>query len=293
MHRELYLLNPYRLPTHHTLMLAPEDAAVLLNGYLSLWHPAALRGAVKPPEIASAYDHERPEAGRQPDVVFVPTPLPVVEKMLEMEVPDRAQWIRMLIAEWNRILNHLMFVGSYALELGAITPMFYAFREREDIQHLLESATGGRLHFTYNQIGGVKVDLPKGFLRQSQQNLATMRKRLPDYFDLVLGNEIFQARTKGVGPLSTDVALSYGVSGPTLQATGIRHLFTYSFMSVEPHKYPRLAHVGDRTGLELIRTLQDHTTYLGVQVHMEHTVVDLVLDSGLPHHLVRLRDIRR
>jgi NADH-quinone oxidoreductase subunit D len=66
-----------------------------------------------------------------------------VEKMLEMEVPDRAQWIRMLIAEWNRILNHLMFIGSYAIELGAITPMFYAFREREDIQHLLESATGG------------------------------------------------------------------------------------------------------------------------------------------------------
>jgi NADH:ubiquinone oxidoreductase subunit D len=85
-----------------------------------------------------------------------------VEQMLEMEVPERAQWIRMLMAEWNRILNHLMFIGSFALELGAITPMFYAFREREDIQHLLESATGGRLHFTYNQVGGVKIDLPEG-----------------------------------------------------------------------------------------------------------------------------------
>jgi NADH-quinone oxidoreductase subunit D len=92
-----------------------------------------------------------------------------VEQMLEMEVPDRAQWIRMLIAEWNRILNHLMFIGSFAIELGAITPMFYAFREREDIQHLLESATGGRLHFTYNQVGGVKIDLPKGFLKQSAE----------------------------------------------------------------------------------------------------------------------------
>jgi hypothetical protein len=66
-----------------------------------------------------------------------------VEQMLEMEVPERAQWIRMLMAEWNRILNHLMFIGSFALELGAITPMFYAFREREDIQHLMESATAG------------------------------------------------------------------------------------------------------------------------------------------------------
>ncbi|MDX1622341.1 MAG: hypothetical protein R3320_15200, partial [Nitriliruptorales bacterium] len=145
----------------------------------------------------------------------------VVEKMLEMEVPDRAQWIRMLIAEWNRVLNHLMFIGSYALELGAITPMFYAFREREDIQHLLEAATGGRLHFTYNQVGGLKLDLPKGFLDTSEQLSATLRKRLQDYKDLVLGNEIFHARTKGIGPLPPDVALSFGVTGPTLQATGV------------------------------------------------------------------------
>ncbi len=144
-----------------------------------------------------------------------------VEQMMEMEVPDRAQWIRMLMAEWNRILNHLMFVGSYALELGAITPMFYAFRERDDIQHLLESATGGRLHFTYNQPGGLKIDLPKGFLKESVQVSQTVRTRLPDYFDLVLGNEIFQGRTKGVGPLPPDVALSVGATGPTLQATGV------------------------------------------------------------------------
>jgi NADH-quinone oxidoreductase subunit D len=144
-----------------------------------------------------------------------------VERMLEMEVPERAQWIRMLIAEWNRILNHLMFTGSFALELGAITPMFYAFREREDIQHMLEAATGGRLHFTYNQVGGLKVDLPKGFLSRSAELSAVVRSRLQDYKDLVLGNEIFQARTVGVGPLPTDVGLSYGVSGPTLQATGL------------------------------------------------------------------------
>jgi NADH-quinone oxidoreductase subunit D len=144
-----------------------------------------------------------------------------VEQMLEMEVPDRAQWIRMLLAEWNRILNHLMFVGSYALELGAITPMFYAFREREDIQHLLESATGGRLHFTYNQVGGLKIDLPKGFLAESTQVSSLVRSRLPDYFDLVLGNEIFHGRTKGVGPLPMEVGLSLGVTGPTLQATGL------------------------------------------------------------------------
>jgi len=145
----------------------------------------------------------------------------VVEKLMEFEVPDRAQWIRMLLAEWNRILNHLMFIGSYGLELGAITPMFYAFREREDIQALLESATGGRLHFTYNQVGGLKIDLPKGFLHESARVSKVTRERLPDYFDLVLGNEIFQARSKGVGPLPMDVGLSIGVTGPTLQATGL------------------------------------------------------------------------
>ena len=144
-----------------------------------------------------------------------------IEQMLEMEVPERAQWIRMLVAEWNRVLNHLMFIGSYALELGAITPMFYAFREREDIQHLLEAATGGRLHFTYNQVGGVKIDLPRGFLRESERLVGVMRERMPDYFDLVLGNEIFRGRTVNVGPLPTEVALSLGVTGPALQATGL------------------------------------------------------------------------
>ena len=144
-----------------------------------------------------------------------------VERLMEYEVPERAQWIRMILAEWGRILNHLMFVGSYAIELGAITPMFYAFREREDIQYLLESATGGRLHFTYNQVGGVKIDLPKGFLQRSADLVEVVRTRLQDYKDLLLGNEIFLARTKGVGPLSPEVALDYGVTGPTLQATGV------------------------------------------------------------------------
>ncbi|MFZ9988532.1 MAG: NADH-quinone oxidoreductase subunit D, partial [Candidatus Nanopelagicales bacterium] len=85
----------------------------------------------------------------------------------------------------------------------------------------MESATGGRLHFTYNQVGGLKIDLPKGFLARSAEVSALTRKRLPDYHDLVLGNEIFQGRTKGVGPLPVDVALSIGVTGPALQATGL------------------------------------------------------------------------
>ncbi len=144
-----------------------------------------------------------------------------VERMMELEVPERASWIRVLMCEWNRVLNHLMFIGSFGLELGAITPVFFAFREREDIQHLMESATGGRLHFTYARVGGLKEDLPRGFLAASGQMTKNIRQRNREYRDLLLGNEIFRARTKGVGALPQDVALDFGVSGPTLHATGI------------------------------------------------------------------------
>src|SRR5690606_27889662 len=109
----------------------------------------------------------------------------------------------------------------FGLELGAITPVFFAFREREDIQHLMESATGGRLHFTYNRVGGLKEDLPRGFLQASKQLTKTIRARHEQYRDLLFGNEIFVARTKGVGVLDPAVALDYGVTGPTLHASGV------------------------------------------------------------------------
>jgi NADH-quinone oxidoreductase subunit D len=144
-----------------------------------------------------------------------------VERMMELEVPERAQWIRVLMAEWNRILNHLLMLGSYALELGALTPMFYTVREREDIQNIMESATGGRLHYTYCRVGGLKEDLPRGFLAASADMAHRMRACIAQYEDLILGNEIFIARTKGVGVLPPEVALDYGVTGCALHATGV------------------------------------------------------------------------
>jgi NADH-quinone oxidoreductase subunit D len=144
-----------------------------------------------------------------------------VERLMELEIPARAQWIRMLMAEWNRVLNHLMFLGSFGLELGAMTPMFLAFREREDIQNLMEAATGARMHFTYCRVGGLKEDLPRGFLQQSAALVRKIRNRLYDYDGLLLGNEIFKKRTVGIGVLSGEIAKSYGVTGPILHATGI------------------------------------------------------------------------
>jgi NADH-quinone oxidoreductase subunit D len=143
------------------------------------------------------------------------------ERLMGLEVPERAQWIRMLMAEWNRVLNHLMFLGSFGLELGAMTPMFYAFREREDIQTLMEMATGARMHFTYCRVGGLKEDLPKGFLQYSEVLVKRIRHRLLDYAGLLLGNEIFRQRTVGIGVLPGEVAKSYGVTGPILHASGV------------------------------------------------------------------------
>jgi NADH-quinone oxidoreductase subunit D len=144
-----------------------------------------------------------------------------VERLAGIEVPERAQWIRTMMAEWNRILNHLMFTGSYPLELGAMTPIFYAFREREMIQDLMESCTGARLHHSYARVGGLKDDLPAGFLKRSAQVLADTRKRIKEFETLIMGNEIIFARTRGIGILPPDMAIGYGCSGPVLQASGV------------------------------------------------------------------------
>jgi len=144
-----------------------------------------------------------------------------VERLAGIEVPDRAQWIRTMMAEWNRLLNHLMFCGSYPLELGAMTPMFYAFREREMIQGLMESATGARMHHSYARVGGLKDDLPRGFLKQSEEVLKWTRAKLRDFENLIMGNDIIFARTKDVGVLPPDVAVAFGTSGPVLHASGV------------------------------------------------------------------------
>lgn len=144
-----------------------------------------------------------------------------VEHMLGMEIPERATWTRTLLAELNRILSHLMFLGSYPLELGAITPMFYAFREREDIQAVLEEASGGRLHYMFNRVGGLKEDLPAGWLGRVREAVAAVRGRMPDISSMLFGNPILTARTEGVGTLSPELIHAYGVSGPIARASGV------------------------------------------------------------------------
>src|SRR6476646_7102978 len=144
-----------------------------------------------------------------------------VEAMLGMEVPERAVWLRTLLAELNRVLSHLMFLGSYPLELGAITPVFYAFREREELQAVMEEASGGRMHYMFNRVGGLKEDLPAGWLGRVASAIAAVRRRLRDLESMLVGNEIVHARARGVGVLSPETIDAYGVSGPIARASGV------------------------------------------------------------------------
>src|SRR4051794_342082 len=144
-----------------------------------------------------------------------------VERMLGMEVPIRATWARTLLAELNRVLNHLMFLGSYPLEIGAITPVFYAFTEREQLQRVMEEISGGRMHYMFNRVGGLKEDMPAGWLGRVAETVTAVRRGVTQIDRLIMDNEIFRARTRGVGVLTREQVEQFGVSGPIARAAGV------------------------------------------------------------------------
>ncbi|MQA24995.1 MAG: NADH-quinone oxidoreductase subunit D [Micromonosporaceae bacterium] len=144
-----------------------------------------------------------------------------VERLMGLEVPERAIWLRTALAELNRVLNHLMFLGSYPLEIGAITPVFYAFRERETLQAVMEEISGGRMHYMFNRVGGLKEEAPAGWTSRARTAIDTVRKGMKDIDNLIRRNDIFMARTVGVGVLSAADAAGYGASGPVARASGL------------------------------------------------------------------------
>ena len=193
-----------------------------------------------------------------------------VERMLGMEVPQRAVWIRTLLAELNRVLNHLMFLGSYPIELGAITPIFYAFRERETIQAVMEEVSGGRMHYMFNRVGGLKEDLPAGWLGRVGAAVAAVRGRLGQIEDLVFGNEIFRARTRGIGVLSPELIDAYGVSGPIARASGV----DFDLRRDEPYlAYDELA----ADGVLAVRTRPEGDCYARFGLLLDQVKVSLDL----------------
>lgn len=145
-----------------------------------------------------------------------------VEDLLDAELPPRAEYIRVLMSELMRLASHIPSIGFLMLELGAFTPILYAFRERERIQNFLEAITGARMMFHYFRIGGVKADLPPGILEEISEYLDGLEGRFQtDTVDLVTGSEIYVARTKGVGTMTPEQALDIGVTGPPLRGTGV------------------------------------------------------------------------
>lgn len=143
------------------------------------------------------------------------------EKLMEIDAPPRAQWIRTILFEMGRIANLILFLGDMGVQLGAITPVFYAFRDRESVVQQIEAATGGRFHPNFDRIGGLKDDLPKGWVAESRSAMEDIRRFCDEMEDLVLGNEIFQVRTRGVGVIPSEVAKSYGMSGANLRSSGV------------------------------------------------------------------------
>ncbi|MDA2978881.1 MAG: NADH-quinone oxidoreductase subunit D 1 [Actinomycetota bacterium] len=159
-----------------------------------------------------------------------------VERLVGIEAPPRAQYIRMILSELARISSHLVFMSSYPLELGATTPLMHALREREYILELIEEVTGGRFHPNFNRVGGVKpnygggsttkkqsMDLPAGFFERTRSAMDRMDKICEDIESLVAGNELFKMRTVGVGVIPADKALEYGLTGPNLRASGVAY----------------------------------------------------------------------
>jgi NADH-quinone oxidoreductase subunit D len=143
------------------------------------------------------------------------------EKLMGVEAPPRAQWIRTILFELSRIANVSLFLGDLGVQLGAITPVFMAFRDREHVLNLIEATTGGRFHPNFDRIGGLKDDLPAGFIDETRAVMKTMRNFCTEMEDLLFGNEIFQSRTRGIGVIPKDIAMQYGLSGANARASGI------------------------------------------------------------------------
>jgi len=157
------------------------------------------------------------------------------ERLMGLEVPERAQYIRLILTEMTRISSHLLFLSSFPLELGAATPLMFALRDRERILDLIEGVTGGRFHPNFNRLGGVKPaagggstqkgvsqDLPRGFLEETRRAVTHVYRVCDEIDTLITGNEIFHERTRGIGIIPAEKALEYGVSGPNLRASGVR-----------------------------------------------------------------------
>lgn len=143
-----------------------------------------------------------------------------VETMMGLEIPERAEFLRLIVMELNRIASHFVWWGTYLLDIGAMSPFLFAFRDREKILDLFNELCGARLTYNYMRVGGVKWDAPPGWIEKVKEFVQYMKKELPNYHQLVSGNEVFINRITGIGKYDRETALNYSLSGVMLRCTG-------------------------------------------------------------------------
>ncbi|MFS8664308.1 MAG: NADH-quinone oxidoreductase subunit D [Limnochordales bacterium] len=153
------------------------------------------------------------------------------EKLMGVEVPERAEYIRVIVGEMQRLASHLLWFGTFALDLGATTAFLYAFRERESLFDIFQKLTGARMLYNYLRVGGVRNDLYDGFADDLLRFLDVLEDKLREYNNLLTGNRIFETRTKGVGVITAEQAIAYGASGPVLRGSGV----PYDLRKVDPY----------------------------------------------------------
>jgi NADH-quinone oxidoreductase subunit D len=143
------------------------------------------------------------------------------EKLLDLEIPPRAQWIRVLLTELTRIQSHLVWLGTHAIDIGAMSVFLYCFREREDILHIFEAVSGQRMMTSYFRIGGLALEPPLGWLQRVEKFVKMFPERIDEYEALLTQNPIWLRRTQGIGYISGQDAVAYGLSGPSLRGSGV------------------------------------------------------------------------
>jgi NADH-quinone oxidoreductase subunit D len=144
-----------------------------------------------------------------------------VEKLLQLEIPERAQWLRVLFNELTRIQSHLVWLGTHAMDIGALTVFLYCFREREELMRIFEAVSGQRMMTSYVRVGGLSLEPPLGLMTQIRKFLKSFPEKIEEYEGLLNGNPIWQGRLKGVGMLTGEEAIALGVTGPPLRASGV------------------------------------------------------------------------
>jgi len=160
-----------------------------------------------------------------------------VEKLAGIEVPERAEYIRVIVCELNRISSHLIAFGSFTADMGAFTPFLYSIRERERVNDLFEAICGNRLTYNYARIGGVSADLPPGFIEKTKEFLDYFEPKIPEYNELISYNKIFVHRLANVAVISPEDAVGYGLTGPNLRGSGVK----FDLRRDEPYSvYPKL-----------------------------------------------------